>query len=294
MQLGEIWEDIERGHRVGFLDPTNSEHVALLMNGKRARLAVHDPPYNQVTFKKLPTEKYIKWCELWIDNTISVLDDNSSLYIWLGAEQFDGFQPLPDFMIMMRTKPIHCRSFITVRNQRGYGTQKNWMAVRQELLYYIKGDPPFTPQYTSIPKKTKGYYKAVGGKLTENLERSKSKYIAAGNVWFDIQQVFYKRAENIKGCYCQKPLKSIERILLASSKPGDVVIDFFSGGGTTLLQAEVSKRICYTMDIDPKWAELSIRRLLRYRKTGLTGWGRQDPWEEIKEETKKEEQIALF
>ena len=278
MQLGEVWGDTERGHRVGCLDSTNSEHVALLINNKKAKLAIHDPPYNQVTFEKLPTKEYIKWCELWIDNTLSVLDSDSSLYIWVGADQFDNFQPLPDLMIMMRTKPIRPRSFITMRNQRGYGTQKNWMAVRQELLYYVKGKPPFTPQYTNIPKKTKGYYKQVDGKLTENLERSKSKYIAAGNVWFDIQQVFYRREEHVRECYCQKPLKAIERITSASSGPGDLIIDFFSGAGTTLLQAEISNRTCYTMDIDPKWAELSIQRLLRYRNTGKTGWGRQDPW----------------
>ena len=278
MQLGEVWEDTKHGHRVGCLDSTDPEHVALLMNGRKARLAIHDPPYNQITFKKLPVEEYVKWCELWIDNTLSILDDDSSLYIWTGADQFDSFQPLPDLMLMLRTKPIRPRSFITMRNQRGYGTQKNWMAVRQELLYYIKGKPPFIPQYTDIPKKTKGYYKQVGGKLTENLERSKSKYITSGNVWFDIQQVFYRREEHVQGCYCQKPLKAVERIMLASSNPGDLITDFFSGAGTTLLQAEISNRVCYTMDIDPKWAELSIRRLLRYWNTGKTGWGRQNPW----------------
>jgi site-specific DNA-methyltransferase (adenine-specific) len=48
-----------------------------------------------------------------------------------------------------------------MRNQRGYGTQKNWMAIRQELLYYIKGEPIFNVQaeYTDIPKKQKGIIK---------------------------------------------------------------------------------------------------------------------------------------
>jgi site-specific DNA-methyltransferase (adenine-specific) len=279
MQVGEIWQDTERGHRVGCLDPANGKHVASLMNGRKAKLAIHDPPYNQVAFHRLPVEEYIKWCELWIDSTISVLDDDSSLYVWTGADQFGSFQPLPDFMILMRSKPLRCRSFITMRNQRGYGTQRNWIALRQELLYYVKGRPPFAQQYTDIPKKTRGYYKVVRGRLTENLERSRSKYIAAGNVWFDIQQVFYRREENVKGCYCQKPLKAIERIILASSRPDDLVIDFFSGSGTTLLQAEMSNRVCYVADVDPRWAELSIRRLLRYRATGKTGWGRLDPWQ---------------
>jgi site-specific DNA-methyltransferase (adenine-specific) len=43
----------------------------------------------------------------------------------------------------MRRLPFRARSFVTMRNQRGYGTQKNWMAVRQELIYYVKGNPVF-------------------------------------------------------------------------------------------------------------------------------------------------------
>ena len=112
-------------------------------------------------------------------------------------------------MIMMRGQPFHARSYITMRNQRGYGTQKNWMAVRQELLYYTKGDPIFNveAEYTDIPKILRGYYKEVNGEVTENLQRSKSDTIRAGNVWVDIQQVFYRMEENVSGCYAQKPLK---------------------------------------------------------------------------------------
>ncbi len=150
------------------------------------------------------------------------LADDASLYVWLGADQNDGFQPLADFMIMMRGEPFSSRSFITMRNQRGYGTQKNWMSVRQELLYYVKGRPVFNveAEYTDIPKILRGYYKEVGGELTENLQRGKADTIRAGNVWVDIQQVFYRMEENVSGCYAQKPLKCIDRIIRASSQPG--------------------------------------------------------------------------
>jgi site-specific DNA-methyltransferase (adenine-specific) len=119
-------------------------------------------------------------------------------------------------MLMMRDFEFAPRSFITMRNQRGYGTQKNWMAVRQELLYYTKGNPQFDVQYTDIPKTVRGYYKHVNGRSTENFERSKSDTIRASNVWIDVQQVFYRMEENVSGCYAQKPLKSIERIIEAS------------------------------------------------------------------------------
>jgi len=168
-----------------------------------------------------------------------------------------------------------------VRNQRGYGTQKNWMAVRQELLYYTRGNPFFEVQYTDIPKILRGYYKEVGGTLTENLQRSRSQNIRPGNVWVDIQQVFYRMEENVSGCYAQKPLKAIDRIICAGSRTQDLVIDFFSHSGTTLLSAERLGRRCFTMDIDPVFCEITIRRLERYRERGLLGWQGGHPFEGI-------------
>jgi site-specific DNA-methyltransferase (adenine-specific) len=203
----------------------------------------------------------------------------------MGADYKDDFQPLPDFMVLMREfQPgVRPRNLITLRNQRGYGTQHNWMWVRQELLYYIKGNPSFDvdAEYTNIPKILRGYYKEVDGEITENLERSKSPNIRAGNVWVDIQQVFYRLEENVPGCYAQKPLKAIERIISASSRAGDLVTDFFAHSGTTLLAGERLNRRVFTLDIDPIFAELTIRRLERYRATGKTGWQWRNPFPEI-------------
>jgi len=281
LKAGEIWEDTQTGHRVGCLDAAKADQVAYLMAGQKATLAIHDPPYNLVAFDERPLTQFIEWCRMWVENTERVLSSNASLYVWLGADQNDGFQPLPDFMIMMRQMPLRTRSFITMRNQRGYGTQKNWMAVRQELLYYIKGNPIFNvdAEYTDIPKILRGYYKEVNGQETENLQRSKSENIRAGNVWVDIQQVFYRMEENVSGCYAQKPLKCIERIIRASSNPHDIVVDFFSHSGTTLLSAEINHRKCITMDIDPLFCEITIRRLEHFRRTGQLGWQNGHPFE---------------
>jgi len=281
LKAGEIWEDTQAGHRVGCLDAVSVDQVAYLMGGERAVLAIHDPPYNLVAFDERPFSQFIEWGKQWIQNTERILSSDSSLYVWLGADQSSGFQPLPDFMIMMRQMPFRARSFITMRNQRGYGTQKNWMAVRQELLYYVKGDPIFNvdAEYTDIPKILRGYYKKVNGQTTENLQRSRSENIRAGNVWVDVQQVFYRMEENVSGCYAQKPLKSIDRIIRASSDPNDVVVDFFSHSGTALLSAEINRRRCVTMDIDPLFCEITIRRLEHFRSTGRIGWQNGHPFE---------------
>jgi site-specific DNA-methyltransferase (adenine-specific) len=151
LKAGEIWNDPKGKHKLGVLDATNPNDVKRLFGNKNAQLIINDPPYNVVVGKansknlsRIDIDEYIRFSHKWVSNSVSIMDDDSSLYIWLGADQSDGFQPLPEFLIMMREfNELKARSFITMRNQRGYGTQKNWMSVRQELLYYIKGKPTF-------------------------------------------------------------------------------------------------------------------------------------------------------
>lgn len=280
LKKGEIWIDPEGNHKLGCLDASDNSQIAKLFGKEKGKLAIQDPPYNLVAFKISDIDSFIDWCRKWINVTDTLLKEDSALYVWLGADQKNHFQPFAEFIIMMKETGFTSKSFITMRNQRGYGTQKNWMSVRQELLYYAKGEPVFNIEhvYTEIPKILKGYYKEVGGKRTENLERSKSEFIRAGNVWVDIQQVFHLMEENVNGCYAQKPLKSIERIINVSSSRNDIVIDFFSHAGTTMIACERLKRKCRTVDIDPIYCEISIRRLERFRKTGKLGWQNSNPF----------------
>ena len=59
------------------------------------------------------------------------------------------------------------------------------------------------------------------------------------------------------------------------------MVDFFAHSGTTLLAGErLDRKVC-TFDNDPVFAELTIRRLERYRETGKTGWQWNNPFPEI-------------
>ncbi len=279
---GDIWIDKKNKHKVGCLDSSDLKDLKDMFGRKRATLALHDPPYNMVAFQETEADEFVEWSKIWIENSKELLKKDSSLYIWLGADQKNNFQPFAEFILMMKETEFNSRSFITMRNQRGYGTQKNWMSIRQELLYYTLGNPEFNVKsvYTDIPKVVKGYFKEIAGVKTENIERSKSEYIRSGNVWIDIQQVFYLLDENVNGCFAQKPLKAIERVIDVSSSKGNLVIDFFSHSGTTLIASEILERQCYTVDIDPIYCEISIRRLENYRKNGKLGWQNSNPFEE--------------
>ncbi len=289
LKPGEIWQDPQRGHRVGVLDAGDAEQVGRLCGDRRVDCFVNDPPYNirvggrrSRALSKCALDEYLDFSRRWVTAAADRLAGHASFYVWLGADCRDQFQPLPDFMIMMRGfDALHPRSFITLRNQRGYGTAANWMWVRQELLYYVKGSPPFQVQYTDIPKILRGYYKVVGGERRENTARGHSPFIRAGNVWVDVQQVFYRMEENVPGCYAQKPLKAIRRILAASTAPGMLVGDLFAHSGTTLLAGELDGRTVFTGDNDPVFAEISIRRLEHFRSSGRTGFQWRTPFPEL-------------
>ena len=59
----------------------------------------------------------------------------------------------------------------------------------------------------------------------------------------------------------QKPVAVALRAVKNSTKPGQIVVDGFLGGGTTLVAAEQTGRICYGMEIDPKYVAVTLQRM---------------------------------
>ncbi len=59
-----------------------------------------------------------------------------------------------------------------------------------------------------------------------------------------------------------KPLNLIAYPIRNSSRPGDIVIDFFGGSGSTLMACEETKRVCRTMELDPRYVDAIVKRYL--------------------------------
>ena len=68
-------------------------------------------------------------------------------------------------------------------------------------------------------------------------------------------------------------VKQAAKAILNSSKPGEIVLDLFAGGGSTLMAADATGRICYTMELDERYVDV-VRK--RYAKS----IGREEDWEE--------------
>ena len=74
----------------------------------------------------------------------------------------------------------------------------------------------------------------------------------------------------------QKPVELMRKPILNHTKPGELVYDPFLGSGTTLAAAEVTKRVCYGLELDPRYADVVIERWqgLSGKKATLEGDGR--------------------
>jgi DNA modification methylase len=59
----------------------------------------------------------------------------------------------------------------------------------------------------------------------------------------------------------QKPEELVAKSIRASSRRGEIVLDSCLGGGSTLLAAHAEGRVCYGIEIDPRYIDASIRRL---------------------------------
>lgn len=85
-----------------------------------------------------------------------------------------------------------------------------------------------------------------------------------GDVWGDIKQLTYKSKELVSRDVLntiQKPAKLIERLVLASSNKGDLVLDPFIGVGTTAVVCQKNNRKYIGFEINPEFVEFSNKRL---------------------------------
>jgi DNA modification methylase len=98
--------------------------------------------------------------------------------------------------------------------------------------------------------------------------------------------------QNPTGHGTQKPVECMARPIRHHGKTGDIVYDPFLGSGTTLVAAHAEGRVCYGMEIDPPYVDVSVTRWQEYtnEEAILDGDGRT--FEEVKAERLSGEDVA--
>ena len=122
---------------------------------------------------------------------------------------------------------------------KGYSPPAKGWRVSRELMEQLDKD-----ERLAFPKKS-------GGRIARKHYLNEQKGRKASDVWIDIPPLQAAAAEKL-GYPTQKPLALLERIISASSNPGDVVLDPFCGCGTTVAAAQKLGR---------KWAGIDITHL---------------------------------
>ncbi len=98
--------------------------------------------------------------------------------------------------------------------------------------------------------------------LIDSLPYRFSKVVPVGNLWAEDEMLdTYERITVADAYDTPKPEAILERIITMCSNPGDMVADFFMGGGTTAVVTKRLGRRGIFCDINPKACEITIKKL---------------------------------
>ncbi len=191
-------------------------------------LIVADPPYGNIVDEEFDRIKStdVEFCD-WMINWTKTLEELSveggAYYCWGGIGK-PNFRPFYRYLPEVETKTnFKMKNHITWSKRRAYGVNNDYLFTREELAYFVLGDPK-KPRLFNIPllEKERGY-EGYNKKYP-----AKSKFLRRTNVWSDITEIF-KGKVHIN----QKPERVIEIPIEVHTNPGEIVLDPFAGSGTT-------------------------------------------------------------
>lgn len=249
-------------------DIYNMDCIEFLKQVKKASidLAVIDPPYNMNkadwdTFKT--HDEFMNFTKKWIDALIPKLKETGSIYIFN--------TPFNCAFILQHLlkRGLLFQNWITWDKRDGLGASTKKYANGQEsILFFTKSDK-YTFNYNEI---------RIPYESTDRIEAAKTKGILKnGKRWFpnpngklcgEVWHIPSQRHKNkVNGKIqkqqhiTQKPEAMIERMILASSNKGDLVLDCFVGSGTTAIVAKKLQRDYICADKSKKYVDLTKNNL---------------------------------
>jgi site-specific DNA-methyltransferase (adenine-specific) len=218
-----------------------------------------DPPYNigknfNTTKDKWETDAdYLNWSYKWIDMCIKKLKDNGSLYI-MTSTQF-----MPYFDIYIRQKMIILSRIVWYYDSSGVQAKKYFGSLYEPILFCVKDEKNycFNSAEILVEAKTGARRKLIDYRKPVPTQYNSTK--VPGNVW-EFPRVRY-RMEEYENHPSQKPIALLERIIKASSKKGDMVLDPFSGTFTTSFVCKELGRKSIGIEIDKSYYTIGLRRI---------------------------------
>ncbi|WP_087541012.1 DNA-methyltransferase [Acinetobacter junii] len=210
-------------------------------------LIVADPPYNLgkdygKTKDNLEKKEYLEFSKEWLSECNRLLKPNGTIYIFMGIRFISYI-----YQILEDDLGLDFQNWIVWHYTQGLGKKKGFSSRHDDILVFSKGNSPkFNLDDIRIPQK---FYRKINNMRGAN----------PGNVW-EFSHVHYCN-ENRQDHPTQKPEGLIERIVLASSDENDLVLDPFSGSGTTLRVCQQLNRNGIGIEIHQEYVDLTHDRL---------------------------------
>lgn len=221
-----------------------------------------DPPYNLnktfnlTSFKEMESEKYAQWLDSWVAKLIRILKPHASVYI-CGDWKSSGA------IFNVAKKYFKIQNRITFEREKGRGAKSNWKNCSEDIWFCtLSTSYHFNVDAVKMKRKVIAPYKDENGKPKDWEESADGKYRITypSNIWTDITIPYWSMRENTDHP-TQKPEKLVAKIILASSKPNDIIFDPFLGSGTTSVVAKKLGRRYLGIEIDELYCCLAEKRL---------------------------------
>lgn len=270
---GDIW--ILGNHRLMCGDSTIEEDVKKLMNGHQADLLETDPPYNIAygTRGKQYKERGGYECGMkdrtimndnmsskefreFLTNAFKRASENmkpgASFYVWLSSKEQINFETsLNRAGLFVKQQLIWNKSTFTLGRQ-------DYQWKHEPCLYGWKDGASHyfvdsRTEMTVYEDKKPNINKMSKQELKDYIKELLEEKVATTVINVDKPS----RSEDHP---TMKPLKLIGYQIKNSSRKGDIVLDLFGGSGSTLMACEQLGRTCYTMELDPKFVDVIIKR----------------------------------
>ena len=212
--------------------------VAPLLPDAAFRLVIADPPYNLTkvyageTFYKTDAVAYADFTRRWLAEVRRLLTPDGSTYVCADWQTGVILAPLlSDFFTV--------RSRITWQREKGRGAAKNWKNCLEDVWFCtVSDDYYFDLNAVKMRRAVKAPYRENGEpKDWTQTEAGKTRLTCPSNFWDDLTVPFWSMPENTAHP-TQKPEKLFAKLVLASSAPGDLILDPFAGSGTTAVVAK--------------------------------------------------------
>lgn len=231
-------------------------------------LILLDPPYNitkkysTTTFKAMPDEEYYDYILDIFKKCLSVLKDSGTMYVCGDWKTSYIQRKALEFLENQGMCDVINR--ITWSRDKGRGANNNWknniediwMVVKDKNNYYFNVDAVKMKKTVLAPYKDKN----GNNKDWQNDGDGAYRMTHPSNVWFDITVPFWSMSENTDHP-TQKSEKLYAKLILASSKPGDLVYEPFAGVCTGVVTAYKLDRKFIAVEQEQEYACLGQKRL---------------------------------